>query len=140
MGSGTGRRRRRDERLSRPPGLWSALALAAVALGPGVGLADPPAKAADPDEELLEFLGTVDSTADANTQPDDESWIDYLSQTDIDAAGQGRAAQGKAAGDKAANKPDAPGPSGAKEPSAPGPDAKGPDAKAGAPKVKSDDQ
>ncbi len=59
----------------------SALALVAVALG--AGAAEP-----QPDAELLEFLGTVDSTADANSQPDDGSWIEYLSQTDIDKAAQ----------------------------------------------------
>jgi hypothetical protein len=108
--------------LNRPPSLWSALALAVVALGSGAGFADPPAKPPDPDEELLEFLGTVDSTADANTA-DDQSWIEYLSQTDID---------------KAAKQANAPGQSGAKGPNAPG--AQGPDAKPGAPKVKSDGQ
>jgi hypothetical protein len=107
--------------LSRPASAWSALALAAAALGSGAGFADPPTKPADPDEEFLEFLGTVDSTADANTSPDDQSWIDYLSQTDID---------------KAAKKANAPGQPGAKDPNAPG--AQGPDSKAGAPKVKSD--
>jgi len=47
------------------------------------GLADeakrvtPPAatKPAEPDDELLEFLGSVGA--------DDDEWIDYLSQTDI---------------------------------------------------------
>ena len=106
----------------RPFSLLSALALAAVALGPGSSFADPPAKPADPDEEFLEFLGTVDSTADANTPADDQSWIDYLSQTDID---------------KAAKKVSAPGQPGAKGPA---PGAQAPDSKAGAPKVKSDDQ
>ena len=68
----------------------SALALVAVALGSGAALADPPKKAPEPqpDAELLEFLGTVDSTADANSQPDDGSWIEYLAQTDIDKAAQ----------------------------------------------------
>lgn len=122
MGSGAGRCRRRDEHLIRPFSLLSALALAAVALGPGSSFADPPAKPADPDEEFLEFLGTVDSTADANTPADDQSWIDYLSQTDID---------------KAAKKASAPGQPGAKGPA---PAAQAPDSKAGAPKVKSDDQ
>ena len=126
MGSGTGRCKCRDEHLSRPSPLWSALALVAMALGSGVAFADPPAKPPDPDEEFLEFLGTVDSSADANTSPDDQSWIDYLSQTDIDRAAQ----------DKAAKKANAPGQSGAKGPNAPG--AQGPDSKAGAPKVKSD--
>jgi hypothetical protein len=100
-----------------------------VALGSGLAIADPPpAKPAEPDEEFLEFLGTVDSAADVNTPPDDQSWIDYLSQTDIDRAAQ----------DKAAKKASAPGQSGTKGPDAPG--AQGTDAKAGAPKVKSDDQ
>ena len=66
--------------------------------------------------------------ASRNTPPDDQSWIDYLSQTDIDRAAQ----------DKAAKKASAPGQSGTKGPDAPG--AQGTDAKAGAPKVKSDDQ
>ncbi len=122
MGSGAGRCRRRVEHLIRTCTLLSALALAAVALGPGSSVADPPAKPADPDEEFLEFLGTVDSTADANAPADDQSWIDYLSQTDID---------------KAAKKSTAPGQPGAKGPA---PGAQGPDSKAGAPKVKSDDQ
>jgi hypothetical protein len=108
--------------LSRPPALWGALALAAIALGSGVGFADPPAKPPDPDEEFLEFLGTVDSTADANTPADDQSWIDYLSRTDID---------------KAAKKA-APGPPGTKAP--PAPAAQGADSKPGASKVKSDGQ
>ncbi len=91
--------------------MWIALALAAIAFGSGAGTADPPKKPAEPDEELLEFLGTVDSAADATTQPDDGSWIEYLSQTDIDKA--------------------------AKQAKAPAPP---PDARTGAPKVKSDDQ
>ena len=37
--------------------------------------AQPPA-AGRPDDELLEFLGSVDAKGD-------EDWIDYLSQTDI---------------------------------------------------------
>jgi hypothetical protein len=59
-----------------------ALALA-LALGAGALFADPPRKAADPalDEDLLEFLGTVDSTTDSNGQPDD-SWLKYLARAD----------------------------------------------------------
>ncbi len=113
--------------MSRPPALWGALALAAAALTSGVGFADPPVKPPDPDEEFLEFLGTVDSTADANTPADDQSWIDYLSRTDID-----RAAQGKAA------KKAEPGQPGTKAP--PAPAAQGADSKPGASKVKSDGQ
>ncbi len=106
--------------MSRARSVWTALALAAIACGSGAGFADPPQKPAEPDEELLEFLGTVDSVADATTQPDDGSWIEYLSQTDIDKA----AKQAKAPGQPAA-RTGAPGQTGAK---------------AGAPKVKSDDQ
>jgi hypothetical protein len=44
----------------------------------------PPAKwarpAAAPDDELLEFLGSVDS------EEGDEAWLDYLSQADIGKA------------------------------------------------------
>ena len=63
--------------------LW--LAVAALGLLPLAAPAadppkSPPAKTApeDPalDEDLLEFLGTIDS--------EDEDWIDYLTQTDID--------------------------------------------------------
>ena len=68
--------------------VWTAVALAAIAMGSGASFGDPPKKPPDPppDEDFLEFLGSVDSTADANGQPDDESWIEYLSQTDIDKA------------------------------------------------------
>jgi hypothetical protein len=65
--------------------LW--LAVAAFGLLPlAVPAAEPPAKSPPPaktaaedtslDEDLLEFLGTIDS--------EDEDWIDYLTQTDID--------------------------------------------------------
>ena len=37
----------------------------------------PPAAVAAPDDELLEFLGSLDS------ETGDEDWLDYLSQTDI---------------------------------------------------------
>jgi hypothetical protein len=60
------------------------LAFAVLTAGSaGVGLADDTRKPADPalDDELLEFLGSVDPASDA--VPDDGSWIDYLSQTDI---------------------------------------------------------
>jgi len=57
---------------------------AALALLCGIAVADDP-KQPDPgaDAELLEFLGSVDSGADSQTSTDDETWIDYLSQTDI---------------------------------------------------------
>lgn len=35
-----------------------------------------------PDDELLEFLGSVDPPPDT-AHPDDGSWADYLSDTDI---------------------------------------------------------
>jgi hypothetical protein len=64
------------------------LALAGLALGCGVGFADDAKKVTDPtpDDELIEFLGSVDSAADSIAQSDDGSWIEYLSQTDIDKA------------------------------------------------------
>ena len=60
------------------------LALAVLMAGSGVVLADDTRKPADPasDDELLEFLGSVDPASDT-VQPDDGTWIDYLSQTDI---------------------------------------------------------
>lgn len=63
-----------------------AVVLACVVLtaGSGAGLADDTHKPADPvlDDELLEFLGSVDPSSDT-VQPDDGTWIEYLSQTDI---------------------------------------------------------
>jgi hypothetical protein len=58
-------------------------ALAVLALGAGAGRADDVRKAADPaaDDELLEFLGSVDPGSDSAA--DDGTWVDYLSQTDI---------------------------------------------------------
>jgi hypothetical protein len=52
--------------------------------GAGIALADDTRKPADPalDDELLEFLGSVDPASDT-VQPDDGTWIEYLSQTDI---------------------------------------------------------
>jgi hypothetical protein len=60
------------------------LALALLTAGSAVGWADDTRKPAAPasDDDLLEFLGSVDPASDA-VQPDDGSWIDYLSQTDI---------------------------------------------------------
>jgi hypothetical protein len=60
------------------------LAVAVLMAGSSVGLADDTPKAPDPvlDDELLEFLGSVDPSSDA-VQPDDGTWIEYLSQTDI---------------------------------------------------------
>jgi hypothetical protein len=55
-----------------------------VPTGSGFALADDTRKPADPaaDDELLEFLGSVDPASDT-VQPDDGTWIEYLSQTDI---------------------------------------------------------
>jgi len=63
------------------------LAVALLTAGAGVGWADDTHKPAAPasDDDLLEFLGSVDSAADS-VQPDDGSWIDYLSQTDVNKA------------------------------------------------------
>lgn len=61
------------------------VALAALVLGASYSQADNSQKGgAEPvaDEELLEFLGSVDPASDASP-PDDGAWIDYLSQTDI---------------------------------------------------------
>jgi hypothetical protein len=60
------------------------LALAVLTAGSSITLADDASKAADPplDDELLEFLGSVDPASDS-VQPDDGTWIEYLSQTDI---------------------------------------------------------
>jgi hypothetical protein len=60
------------------------LALAVLTLSSGVGLADDTRKPSPPatDDDLLEFLGSVDPTSDT-AQPDDGAWIEYLSQTDI---------------------------------------------------------
>lgn len=60
--------------------LWAVVLLAA---GSGVGLADDARKAPDPplDDELLEFLGSVDTAAG-----DEDEWSEYLSETDIGKA------------------------------------------------------
>ena len=60
------------------------LAFTVLAAGSGAGFADDTRKPANPtpDEDLLEFLGSVDPASDT-THPDDGSWVEYLSQTDI---------------------------------------------------------
>jgi len=61
------------------------LAFAVLTAGSGAVLADDPLRKPSPpalDDELLEFLGSVDPSSDT-VQPDDGSWIEYLSQTDI---------------------------------------------------------
>jgi hypothetical protein len=62
-----------------------ALLTAALAVEAAVAWAgDPPKQSAAPpvDEKLLEFLGSFDSSADP-AQPDDASWLTYLSQINI---------------------------------------------------------
>jgi hypothetical protein len=63
---------------------WLVLAFTVLAAGSGAGFADDTHKPATPtpDDELLEFLGSVDPASDT-THPDDGSWVEYLSQTDI---------------------------------------------------------
>ena len=60
------------------------LAFAVLTAGSGIALGDDTRKPTNPqsDDELLEFLGSVDPASDA-VQPDDGAWIEYLSQTDI---------------------------------------------------------
>ncbi|HET9783911.1 MAG TPA: hypothetical protein VFP94_03010 [Terriglobales bacterium] len=63
-----------------------AVITAALAAGAGAGHAGgPPQPGADPpvDEELLEFLGSVDSPADSTQQSGDEGWLAYLSHVDF---------------------------------------------------------
>jgi|SRR5581483_12479493 len=67
------------------PGVRVLLALAALTPACPTVLADNKAPPPPTDVELLEFLGSVDSGADAQGA-DDGSWIDYLSQTDIGKA------------------------------------------------------
>jgi hypothetical protein len=60
-----------------------AVVTAALAAGWGIGRAGDPPQAADPPGAgLLEFLGSVDPASDSK-QPDDGSWLAYLSQIDI---------------------------------------------------------
>jgi hypothetical protein len=60
------------------------LALAVLMASSATGWADDAHKPAAPasDDDLLEFLGSVDTASDS-AHPDDGSWIDYLSQADI---------------------------------------------------------
>lgn len=65
-------------------GIGIAAVTVALVVGSGVGCAGaPPKQSADqPDEGLLEFLGSGDPSTDS-ARPDDGSWLAYLSQTDI---------------------------------------------------------
>ena len=91
VGCGTdadgGERRRDGYLMSSRHSCW-VLAVALLTAGAGIGWADDLATSRRlrvNDEDLLEFLGSVDSCTDS-VQPDDGSWIDYLSQTDINRA------------------------------------------------------
>jgi hypothetical protein len=57
-----------------------ALAVVLLAAGSGVSFGDDTRKSPDPslDDELLEFLGSVDTAAG-----DDDEWSEYLSEADI---------------------------------------------------------
>lgn len=62
-----------------------AAVTATLAMGWSVGYAgDPPKQGTDPPVNLglLEFLGSGDPSTDS-TQPDDGSWVAYLSQVNI---------------------------------------------------------
>ena len=90
------------------------LAFAVLTAGSGIALGDDTRKPTNPqsDDELLEFLGSVDPASDS-AQPDDGSWIEYLSQTDI-----GKVANKPVAPTVVAAKPTTPAP--APKPSSPG--------------------
>lgn len=63
----------------RPPrkraGLWAGLALALPAAAAADEKAKAPEADAQPDAELLEFLGSIDDL--------DAAWSEYLAETDI---------------------------------------------------------
>jgi hypothetical protein len=70
-----------------PRRIGIAVVTAALTVAAGVGRAgDPPKQSAmsAADQDLLEFLGSVDSPADSTQQPDDDGWLTYLSQIDIE--------------------------------------------------------
>lgn len=72
-----------------------AVAMAALTAGSSIGRAsEPPQQGADhpPDEGLLEFLGSIDPATDS-TQPDDGSWLAYLSQINIGKVAKASQAQ-----------------------------------------------
>lgn len=89
-----------------------AVVTVVLAAGTGVGCAsDPPKKSADPpvDQSLLEFLGSVDPSTDS-TEPDDGSWLTYLTQINIGKAAKATGApqapaQPKPASPAGADKP-----------------------------------
>ena len=79
-------------RIARRIGI--AVVMAALTAGSSIGRAgEPPKQGADPpDEGLLEFLGSVDPATDS-TQPDDGSWLAYLSQINIGKVAKASQAQ-----------------------------------------------
>jgi hypothetical protein len=86
----------------------AALLLVVLALGITAPAADRPAPArSDPDDEFLEFLGSVDSETSG---PQGIWWIDYLSKTDTAKAMKPPAGPKPPPGAKPAQpKPSAPG-------------------------------
>ena len=60
--------------ISKPP----------VSVGPAAKAANAPGPATGADDELLEFLGSVD------TDTGDQDWIDYLAQTDVSKVAQAK--------------------------------------------------
>lgn len=91
-----------------------AILAAMLATGASVGRAgDPPKQSADPpvDPGLLEFLGSGDPSSDS-TQPDDGSWLAYLSQVNI-----GKVAKASRAPQAPAQSKPASSPTGADKPS-----------------------
>ena len=55
-----------------------------VSVGPAAKAANAPGPATGADDELLEFLGSVD------TDTGDQDWIDYLAQTDVSKVAQAK--------------------------------------------------
>jgi len=91
-----------------------AVVTASLAVGSGIVWGgDPPKQSADPpvDEQLLEFLGSVDAPA-GSTQANDRSWLAYLAQINIGKvakASQTPAQRKPASSANGANKPSGPG-------------------------------
>jgi len=70
--------------IARRTGITAITAALAVVAG-AAHAGDPPKQSASsPDQDLLEFLGSVDSPADPTQQSDDDGWLAYLSQINID--------------------------------------------------------
>jgi len=70
-----------------PRRIGIAVITAALTVAAGAGRAGAPPKqsaGAPVDQDLLEFLGSVDSPVDSTQQPGDNGWLTYLSQINID--------------------------------------------------------